>query len=135
MEIPGNRADNKPSTSSRGRGRGRGRGFGGRGGRGGRKSHSTRQVISETNEESSTQPSSNPSNSDGPKSKPRRKFNGSLTQSGQQSQPLPPIPQVETTDEDDIRSRLERELRVGKVECLICFEVVKTQDVSSLFII
>ncbi|TIB72240.1 hypothetical protein E3Q08_00454 [Wallemia mellicola] len=125
MEIPGNRADNKPSTSSRGRGRGRGRGHGARGGR---KSHSTRQSISETNEESSTQPSSEPSNSDRPKPKPRRKFNGSLTQSGQQSQPLPPIPQVETTDEDDIRSRLERELRVGKVECLICFEVVKTQD-------
>ena len=61
-----------------------------------------------------------------------KQFNPSLSESNSnkshsQSNAVPEV-QVNNEEEDDIRSRLERELKIGKVECLICFEVVKTQD-------
>lgn len=135
MDIPQNSDSSRPQASSRGR---RGRGRGGRN-RGNQKAHITKQTAQATQATQTTPPtngetSTNSNQPDKSKqtrnSKPNRRFNGSLTQFNSESQSPLPIPIVETTGEEDLRTRLERELKTGKVECLICFEVVKTYDVS-----
>ncbi|TIB37961.1 hypothetical protein E3P86_01947 [Wallemia ichthyophaga] len=133
MDIPQNSDSSRPQASSRGR---RGRGRGGRN-RGNQKAHITKQTAQATQAMQTTPPtngetSTNSNQPDKSKqtrnSKPNRRFNGSLTQFNSESQSPLPIPIVETTGEEDLRTRLERELKTGKVECLICFEVVKTYD-------
>ncbi|TIA86347.1 hypothetical protein E3P99_03711 [Wallemia hederae] len=137
MDIPQNKDSGRSQAPSRGRGRGRGRGASNRGGQKARISKQTPQSSTPPangessssaaeNTASSNQKPNQPKNSR--KQNPARRFNGSLTQSNTQTQAPLPIPVVETNGEEDIRTRLERELRTGQVECLICFEVVKTQD-------